>query len=98
MAVLLGSINKINEELKDIDKGVTIIYSELSNAQKKANSMARFPIAKIFKDKDNYIVIPRKTFDKSFKSTYEHYYGGIKNKDYKVFKTKKQIVSYINKL
>jgi len=94
----IGAVDKdlnrdLNSDLKSIgNKILTIQYRP-----KKA--LFTVPIAKVFKEKEGYIVISAKTLRrKVLMSAQQIYYGGKKNVDYKVFKTISSTEKYINKL
>jgi len=99
MAVLLGSIED-NRKLVS-EKELDEIGNKILNISYRPNNKSLFqiPVAKVFKDKGKFVVIPAEASRKYFLlSTEWIYYEGKKNKDYKIIATKKGVISYINKL
>jgi len=82
------------QEIKDIKNGIISINKKLNEY-----SLMTVPIAKIFKEKDEYIVInAAQSRAKFMQSTYQIYVFGKKNVDYKCFKTPIAAYNYIKKL
>jgi hypothetical protein len=80
-------------ELKNIGNKIVSIYYG------RKESLAKIPVGKVFKEKDDYIVLTANQIRNKFMmSTQQIYYYGKKDVDFKVFKTATAAKKYIDSL
>jgi hypothetical protein len=80
-------------KLKNIGNKIVVFYYGIKG------SLMKVPVAKVFKEKEGYVVLTAAQIRNKFMmSTKEIYYYGKKNVDFKVFTTATAAKKYIDSL